>query len=227
VVLLGRTSAYQTWLTPVIIAGAVVAAVGLWLGGQLHHKALVMAAAVVAGVTLLAGPAAYAVTTVRSTVGGSLVAAGPSSGGAGIGGMGIGAGRGGTTTSGTSGLVKYLEANQGSARYLVAAFGSQSSASIIIESGKPVVTIGGFNGGDPAPTLDQFKAMVANGEVKYVLVGGGGPGGGFGGPGGGGPGGGGGSSSISSWVTSNGTAVDASAYGGATNGTLYLVTASS
>ena len=77
-------------------------------------------------------------------------------------------------------MIAYLEANQGSAKYLVAATGSQTTAPIIIATGKPVVTIGGFNGGDNAPTVAQLAAMVAAGELKYVLLGGGG-----GGPGGG------------------------------------------
>ena len=79
-----------------------------------------------------------------------------------------------------------------------------------------MITIGGFNGGDPAPTLAQFKAWSSPGEVRYVLISG--NGGGFGG----GPGGASGSgSAISSWVTANATAVPASSYGGATGGTLY------
>ena len=56
--------------------------------------------------------------------------------------------------------IAYLEAHQGSAKYLVAVTGSQTSASIIIATGKPVVTIGGFNGQDPAPTVAQLAAMV-------------------------------------------------------------------
>jgi 4-amino-4-deoxy-L-arabinose transferase-like glycosyltransferase len=108
-------------------------------------------------------------------------------------------------------LVSYLEAHRGNAEYLVAAFGSQSSAPIIIASGEPVITIGGFNGADPAPTLAQFEALVAAGKVRYVLVSGGG---GFGGPGGG-------SSAITTWVTAHGTAVTYGATSSA--GTLYLV----
>ncbi len=38
------------------------------------------------------------------------------------------------------------------------------------------MTIGGFNGSDPAPTLAEFEDLVATGQVRYVLVGGGGAG---------------------------------------------------
>ena len=37
-----------------------------------------------------------------------------------------------------------------------------------------MVTIGGFNGQDTAPTAAQLAKMVADGEIKYVLLGSGG-----------------------------------------------------
>ena len=204
VVLLARDGTYFSWLRPVIMVGAALAAAGLWLGVELRIRPVVVAASIVAAATLLAGPVAYSVTTVRHPATGSIVAAGPGSAG-GFGGPG---GPGGVTGTDTA-LVSYLESHRGSATYLVAGFGSGSTAGIIIATGEPVMTIGGFSGSDPAPTLAGFEALVKAGEVRYVLVGGqgggfGGPGGGFGGPGGGGQGS---SSSISSWVTSHGTAV--------------------
>jgi hypothetical protein len=123
------------------------------------------------------------------------------------GGFGGGPGGGGSVSDS---LVSYLEAHQGSAKYLVAASGSQTTAPIIIKTGKAVVTIGGFNGADPAPTLNQLQAMVAKGELRYVLIGGGG------GPGGGG------SNAIATWVQQHGTAVTGVSTSG---GTLYRVTA--
>ncbi|MCB1017518.1 MAG: hypothetical protein KDB10_20700, partial [Acidimicrobiales bacterium] len=80
---------------------------------------------------------------------------------------------------------------------------------------EPVMTIGGFNGQDPAPTLDELVGYVESGELRYVLVdatGGGGPGGGPGG----------GSSELTTWVTENGTPVDT---GVATTGTVYDLSA--
>ncbi len=110
----------------------------------------------------------------------------------------------------SSSVIAYLEAHQGSARYLLAATGSQTTAPIIIATGKAVVTIGGFNGGDPAPTVSQLAKMVAGGELKYVLVS----------SGGGGPGGGGSSSAITTWVKAHGTRVTGLTVSG---GTLYRV----
>jgi len=215
VVLLDRTPTFDSWLRPLIIAGAALAAGGLWLGTHLRQRTLVKVAAAIVLVTLLAGPAAYTATTVLHPVSGSLAAAGPATTGTGGGfGGGAGVGPGSTTSTTDTALISYLEENRGDATYLVAAFGSQSSSSIIIATGEPVMTIGGFNGGDPAPTLAQFQQLVADGQVRYVLISG--NGGGAGGPGGGGQGT---SSSISSWVTANGTAVTIT--GSTSNGTLY------
>jgi 4-amino-4-deoxy-L-arabinose transferase-like glycosyltransferase len=214
--LLGRTPGFDGWLHSWVIAAAAVAAAGVWLAWQLRHKRLLAAVGVVAAASLLAGPAAYATSTITSPQGGAIVAAGPSSRGIGFAGPAVGGlRRGGGVVD--AGLIQYLEAHQGGAKYLVATFGSNSSAPIIIATGKPVVTIGGFNGGDPAPTLARFEQMVAKGEVRYVLLGGGGRAG-FGAFGGG-PGGG-GTAQISQWVAQHGTPVPASAYGGA-GGTLY------
>jgi signal recognition particle GTPase len=116
--------------------------------------------------------------------------------------------RGGSTDTA---LVEYLTAHQDGAKYLVAAVGSQSTAPIILATGKAVVTIGGFNGSDPAPTVAQLAAMVERGELRYVLIGGGG---GFGR--------GGGSSSLETWVKAHGTAVSGVS---STGGTLYEVSA--
>jgi 4-amino-4-deoxy-L-arabinose transferase-like glycosyltransferase len=94
-------------------------------------------------------------------------------------------------------LIGYLEANQGSATYLVATSDSNTAASIILASDKPVMSLGGFSGGDPILTVDQFVGLVKSGEVRYVL------------PrrGGAGPGGRGGTNAIMSWVEANGTPV--------------------
>lgn len=126
---------------------------------MLRRRAVVMVAAAVATVTLLAGPLAYSLTTVRNPVSGSVVTAGPSStttarGALGNGGPG-GGGVPGAVTEVSAAPVSYLEKNQGSATYLVATVGSQSSSSIILATGEAVITIGGFSGRDPAPTLAQ------------------------------------------------------------------------
>ncbi|HMM97290.1 glycosyltransferase family 39 protein [Phycicoccus sp.] len=106
-VLLSRTTAYGGWLRFAVLALGLAATLLLLVVGRLHRRALVAVAgmAIVAG---LAGPAAYAATTLSTGHSGSIVTAGPSTGGPG-GGPGGGGGTppggglgGGTAPGGTT-----------------------------------------------------------------------------------------------------------------------------
>jgi hypothetical protein len=44
--------------------------------------------------------------------------------------------------------------------------GSNNAAGYQLSSGLPVMAVGGFNGTDPAPTLEQFQKLVADGEMR-------------------------------------------------------------
>jgi hypothetical protein len=46
------------------------------------------------------------------------------------------------------------------------------AAPLELASKTAVMAIGGFSGSDPAPTLAQFQAYVAGGEVRYFVPGG-------------------------------------------------------
>ena len=83
-------------------------------------------------------------------------------------------------------------------KWAAATVGSMQAAPLALGSGTDVMAIGGFSGGDPAPTLEQFQAYVADGQVHYFIAGGG-----FGGSGRGGERGG---STISAWVEQHFTA---------------------
>jgi 4-amino-4-deoxy-L-arabinose transferase-like glycosyltransferase len=101
-------------------------------------------------------------------------------------------GAGGDTTSTSPALVTLLKADT-THRWVAATVGSQSAAPIELATGRSVIAIGGFSGTDPAPTLAQFKALVAKGEIHYFIAGGrNGPGGGSGS-----------TSGIASWVSSH------------------------
>jgi 4-amino-4-deoxy-L-arabinose transferase-like glycosyltransferase len=85
----------------------------------------------------------------------------------------MGAGQSGPGTSmANSALVTYLQAHRGNAKYLFAVFGAQSAAAYITSTGQSVMPIGGFDGSDPVPTLAAFKALVTNGDLRFVQVGG-------------------------------------------------------
>jgi len=70
-------------------------------------------------------------------------------------------------TSSGSALNDYLVANRGSATWIVAANGSQQAGSIELETGLPVMAMGGFTGSDPTPTLAQFKGYIASGKLRF------------------------------------------------------------
>ena len=53
---------------------------------------------------------------------------------------------------------------------LATAFGA---ADMALASNKSVIAIGGWNGGDPAPTLAEFQQYVENGDITYYVGGGG------------------------------------------------------
>ena len=195
-ILLGRTPGYDSWLEPAVVTTGVVAAVCLLLSviGVVRARMVAAAAAGLGAASLLAGPVAYSITTVNHAAGGTLASAGPSTAGGGLGGGRFPGGAGGpgaalrggtaaslpqgrkglgTDASANQALVSYLEKHQGSAEYLVAVTGSQTAAPLILSTGKPVIAMGGFSGSDPAPTLAEFKTLVATGKFHYVVVGGG------------------------------------------------------
>ena len=84
------------------------------------------------------------------------------------GGFGGAGGLGGSTTV-SSALVKLLEQDASSYKWVAATEGSEAAAPIELATGDAVMAIGGFNGTDPWPTLAVFEALVANHEVHYYV----------------------------------------------------------
>ncbi|WP_320537474.1 glycosyltransferase family 39 protein [Pseudarthrobacter sp. IC2-21] len=72
--------------------------------------------------------------------------------------------------------------------------GATQAASLELATNTSVIALGGWNGGDPYPTLAQFQDMVSKGEIGYFIEGGG-MGGGMGGRGG--------NSEVAAWVQAN------------------------
>ncbi|MEV0127604.1 glycosyltransferase family 39 protein [Dactylosporangium sp. NPDC050688] len=102
-------------------------------------------------------------------------------GGAGTGGD---AGTGGGGQRGAGGMGGLLNAttpsaelvallSQDAARYtwVGAAVGSHSASGYQLATQLPVMAIGGFNGSDPAPSLERFQQYVAAGEIHYFIGG--------------------------------------------------------
>ncbi len=82
--------------------------------------------------------------------------------------------RGGEDASSNAELVALLRS--AGTTWSAAVSGSQTAASYELASGTAVMAMGGWSN-DPTPTLAQFQQYVAEGEVHYLVAGGGGAGG--------------------------------------------------
>ena len=106
-------------------------------------------------------------------------------------GGGFGGGLGGGTQV-SSALVKLLEQDASGYTWVAATEGSTAAAPLELATGDAVMSIGGFNGTDPWPTLAAFEKLVAEHKVHYYVD-----------QGGESFGGGQGSSAIASWVAAH------------------------
>jgi 4-amino-4-deoxy-L-arabinose transferase-like glycosyltransferase len=80
---------------------------------------------------------------------------------------------GGPSSSSNNKLQEYLLANQGKTRFLVAVPSSQTADSLILNTGKPVMALGGFTGSDPILDAQKVATLVSNGTVRFFLLSGG------------------------------------------------------
>jgi 4-amino-4-deoxy-L-arabinose transferase-like glycosyltransferase len=117
---------------------------------------------------LVIAPTVWSVTPILlSKQADTLVAGPPETGGGGN----FGGRQNNQAASSISMLINYLEANQGSAKFLVAVPSSQGiTDQLIIDTNRPVMSLGGFSGGDPILTTSQLASLVANGTVRFFLL---------------------------------------------------------
>ncbi|MGI3786202.1 MAG: ArnT family glycosyltransferase [Janthinobacterium lividum] len=192
-------SGWMTWLAWTMLVGGSLGAVVLAVSaGRLKKWAV--AGLLIGTLSALAGTASFTVATVASGHTGSTPTAGPAiastssgfgGGGGGQGGPGGGQrptldgtqtagsqaqGGGGQGTTSSTALDDLLNAT--STRWSAAVVGDQSAAQLILSGSTSVMAIGGWGGSDASPTLAQFQAYVAAGDVTYFIAGSNGGGGG-------------------------------------------------
>jgi 4-amino-4-deoxy-L-arabinose transferase-like glycosyltransferase len=176
-------NSYPDWsqrLTPILIVVCMLA-VGVLVIARIapryHLKAPgvrfilpVLGALVLA---LMLAPTVWAAIPVTQGTQADLLVAGPSQND-GFGGNVAGGGRNTSSNTNTADtdtvLISYLEANQGTTKFLVAVPSSMTADPIILATNKPVMSLGGFSGSDPILTTNQLAALVKNGTVRFFLL---------------------------------------------------------
>ncbi len=155
--LLQRFGEWLPALRWVVAALTVLVATAIVLGAR--------RVAALALVTSVCSTAAFGVATAATPHAGSIPMSGPPSYAGGDGGM-----AGGPMGATSPELTDLLKATTGT--WAAATVSAQSAANLALDSGKAVIGIGGWSGGDPAPTLEEFRQYVADGRIGYFVTGG-------------------------------------------------------
>jgi 4-amino-4-deoxy-L-arabinose transferase-like glycosyltransferase len=160
-----------SWLHGIALAGACVAAIALVAIARRRAPAPLALIALGAGVVaLLVVPTAWALSSVLVAGNGVL----PSADLARL--LAADSGdeaptRGRRAPPDIAKLIAFLTANRQGERYLIATSTTMLAAPIIIQTGEPVMARGGFHGLDPILTPDNLAALVAERQVRFVMLG--------------------------------------------------------
>jgi 4-amino-4-deoxy-L-arabinose transferase-like glycosyltransferase len=158
---------WAKWLVPVVIVGTVGALVWLLLARFLpkfDRRGLTVGALGVGLAALLVVPGVWSVTPTLAA-GGALPMAGPET-------LGMNNFSPFQMGGNNNGLIRYLRTNQGDTEYLVAVTSAGVASNMILQTGEPVMALGGFLGSDPAATPEKLADYVAKNRVRYFLLGG-------------------------------------------------------
>ncbi|MGV8979588.1 glycosyltransferase family 39 protein [Clostridium sp.] len=124
-------------------------------------------------VGLLITPMFWSATTMFNAMSGTFPSAGLSLISSGTKGTsGMGASMWTSSSSSNTKLIKFLQTNKTTEKYILVTSSTNGIATDIILKTDESVMTWGFFGTDKAITLAQFKELVNKGEVRYVMVGG-------------------------------------------------------
>lgn len=175
VYILGSYPAWGQWMIPLMVVLSVLA-VGVLVSARIAPRLRVktpnarfLVPALGAGVlALMLAPAVWAAIPILQSKQADTLVAGPAQTD-GFGGN-LGGGRN-ENANADSALIRYLEASQGTTKFLVAVSSSMTADGLILATNKPVMALGGFSGSDPILTTNQLAALVSNGTVRFFLLG--------------------------------------------------------
>lgn len=161
-ILLQRDSQWMPWLRISIAVLAIACALLLLVIGRLPRQVGVMVG-MLALAGALAGPLAFSLATVAAPHSGAIPSVGPSNSRGGPPGGLFEAPRPGAE------LTAVLSQAGDQYTWAAAAVGSSNAAGYQLATGLPVMAVGGFNGTDPAPTLEQFQSYVAQRRIHWFV----------------------------------------------------------
>jgi 4-amino-4-deoxy-L-arabinose transferase-like glycosyltransferase len=175
-VLLQRTAAFYPWLKYVIVAlaGTAIAWAALSVLWRRFASAFMSIALITAVAALLGGEVSYTAYTINQPSRGSIVVAGPVVHGAlnrralvrPVPGRGY---HGPLEAARVSPALRH-RLRSSTAEWPVATVGAISAAQFQLGTGRAALGIGGYNGLDPYPTIDDFQAMVRRNQIGYLWV---------------------------------------------------------
>jgi len=164
---------YGLWIAPIaillLVLGLGILALTEWRTRPWLGKALVAMTLVAAMIAPLAWSTLTALNT-RPNV--ALPRSGPDAGQAGRPNMSdiLSPPFGYTQDRPQDAILDYLLANTDPDSYLVATVSARDASPYILTTSRPVLTFGGFSGGDNVVDVDQLAQMVADGELRFVLA---------------------------------------------------------
>ena len=173
--ILEGTTGWPEWLPTAILAAGIVGIAALVI--KPPNVKIETVAASLLGLSLLCGPVATSILNVTLSFSGSNPLSGmPTRNPAGISQL-LASLRNNNPVWGHDivfgrlpepAVVDALAASSG-CTWAAASYASQTAARLQLESGRPVMPLGGFAGSDPSPTLEEFKGKVVSGEICYFV----------------------------------------------------------
>ena len=153
------SAAVWSGLVVVGLLVALGATVGTWRSSSVRRRAaLRVVAAATTAAALLLGPTAFAASTLSHPVQGANPLAGPTETGDGH-------------AEFTGALVSFLRAHHvGAVRWAAAVATSTPASTLQLQTGLPVLPLGGFTGHSGYPQPGQLEALVRSGQLRYIVL---------------------------------------------------------
>lgn len=159
---------FLPWLVPVVsvVGGLALLALTLALVTPLLRRRMVVAALVAGVGAILLTPSAWAASVLDPRYAGDSFEAGAGPSNLHEPGSNY------ELTDRQRALLNYTRSHAKGAGYLFATTSFDTAGTFIAGAGAKVLPIGGFRGSVPAPTLTRIKELVAEGDLRFILIGG-------------------------------------------------------